>query len=69
MTKHVFVPHLPDLIDPQEYADDPEGKTVRVRIRMTEDGVEILGDGTRAESVESLLEALAAEVVEQMLCG
>ena len=69
MTTHRFVPELPDLIAPEEYAADPDGRRVRFRIDMSGDGVEILGDAVRATELERLIEALGVEVVEQMLCG
>lgn len=64
-----FVPHLPDLIDSREYAADPDGRKVRVRVRVTAEGVEVLGDAVRPGELEALLEVLGAECVEQMLCG
>lgn len=69
MSEHHFVPHLPDLIHPEDYADDPEGKRVRVRIEITEEGVQILGDAMRPLALEQLLERLGARVIERMLCG
>jgi len=69
MTERRFVDHLPDLISPEEYAADPEGRRVRVRIRVTPDGVEVLGDAVRPEDLERLLLALDPAVIEQMLCG
>jgi hypothetical protein len=60
---------LPDLIQPEEYPRDPDGKRVRVQIRCTADGVEILADAMRPIAVERLLESLDPEEIEQMLCG
>jgi hypothetical protein len=42
---------------------------VRLRIRVGEEGVEILGDAARAATLEGLLEGLGAQEIEQMLCG
>jgi hypothetical protein len=64
-----FVDDLPDLIAPEEYAGDPAGKRVRLRIRVTAEGVEVLGDAVRPEELERMLRALDAAVIEQMLCG
>jgi hypothetical protein len=64
-----FVEHLPDLIQPDEYAAHPEGRLVRLRISVTEDGVEILGDAFRPEILEEILRRLGPEEIEQMLCG
>lgn len=64
-----FVEHLPDLIAPEDYAADPAGKRVRLRLKVTQDGVEILGDAPRAAEIEALLAGLDPAVIEQMLCG
>ncbi|MCP4663126.1 MAG: hypothetical protein GY856_47655 [bacterium] len=64
-----FVEHLPDLIHPQDYSSDPEGRRVRLRIRPSADGVEVLGDAMRPAVLEELLEELEPEEIEQMLCG
>jgi hypothetical protein len=69
MTKRTFVESLPDLITPEEYADDPDGRRVKLRIRVTEHGVELLGDAVRPKELEELLLALDPAVLEQMLCG
>jgi hypothetical protein len=64
-----FVEHLPDLIDSREYAADPKGRKVRVRIRVTAERVELFGDAVQPVEMEALLAALGAECIEQMLCG
>ena len=69
MARTVFVPHLPDLIDPADYATDPGGRVVRVRLRVTPEGLEILGDAMRPGELEALLAALGPDAIEQMLCG
>jgi hypothetical protein len=68
-TEHVFVESLPDLIEPSEYAAHACGGLVRLKVMVTPDGVEILGDAMRPASVEELLAALSGGPVEQMLCG
>jgi len=67
--RHAFVASLPDLIDASEYASNPEGSLVRLRITVTESGVELLGDALRPEAVEAVLAALGGGTMEQMLCG
>ncbi len=67
--KHRFVEHLPDLIHPEDYPSDPDGRRVRLRIRASADGVEILGDAMRPAVLEELLAELDPEELEQMLCG
>lgn len=69
MAEYRFVPELPDLIQPEEYAGDPLGQRVRFAIRATDDGVEILGDAMTVARLEEILEALEPDVIEQMLCG
>lgn len=69
MAEHQFVEHLPDLIHPEDYPSDPEGRRVRLRIRPTADGIEVLGDAMRPAQLEELLAELDPEVIEQMLCG
>ncbi|MEY9927463.1 hypothetical protein ABH926_002097 [Catenulispora sp. GP43] len=67
--EHAFVESLPDLIEPGEYAAHPGGGLVRLRIVVSADGVEVLGDAMRPVSIEELLAALGGGPVEQMLCG
>ncbi|HLW78511.1 MAG TPA: radical SAM-modified peptide, FtsH ternary system-associated [Terriglobia bacterium] len=69
MAEYRFVEHLPDLIHPDDYAGDPAGRRVRIQVRVTEQGIEVLGDAMRPAAIERLLEALGAERIEQMLCG
>lgn len=64
-----FVSCLPDLISAAEYAGDPEGGTVRLRITVSGEGVELLGDAMRPPQLDAILEALGADVIEEMLCG
>lgn len=67
--EHVFTESLPDLIDASEYERYPTGTLVRLRISVSENGVEILGDGLRPELVERVLKAIGGGPMEQMLCG
>jgi len=69
MTQYQFVEQLPDLIQPEDYADDPQGYRLRFQIKTTPEGVEILGDAMRPITLEKLLEALEPNQIEQMLCG
>jgi hypothetical protein len=69
ISRHEFVESLPDLIDAAEYDRHPEGGLVRLRVTVTENGVEVLGDALRPELVEALLAALGGGPTEQMLCG
>jgi len=69
MSETVYVSHLPDLIHPADYPDDPESKRVRLRIRVSDEGVEILGDAQRPQALDELLESLSPEAIEKVLCG
>ena len=69
MAEYRFVQHLPDLIQPSDYGDDPDGRRVRIRISATAEGLELLGDAMCPAALEQILEELKPEVIEQMLCG
>lgn len=69
MVDYQFVEYLPDLIQPEEYSSDPEGRRVRIRVQANSDGVEILGDAMKPAAVEPVLEELGAQAIDQMLCG
>ncbi len=64
-----FTDHLPDLITPDDYETAHYHKTVRLRLRVTDEGVEILGDSPYAGLLEDLLAELDPEAIEMMLCG
>ena len=66
---YVFVPELPDLISPEEYGEHPDGRLVRIRITVTSQGIEILGDSFRPAAVEQIMAVLGGGPIEQMLCG
>jgi hypothetical protein len=69
LPKAEFVDHLDDLIHPADYLSDPDGRTVRIELRITERGIEILGDAQRAAELERVLGCLRPDVIQQMLCG
>ncbi len=64
-----FVAHLPDLMTPSDYRDGPGKKKVRLRIRLTGEGVEILGDAAHVAELEALLDGLDGREMERVLCG
>ena len=64
-----FTDHLPDLITPDDYETARQHKTVRFRLRVTNEGIEILGDSSYAGLLENLLTELDPEAIEMMLCG
>ena len=63
-----FVSYLPDLITEADYLE-PERKRIRLRLTVTPEGIEILGDSMYAPLLEKLLENAGAEEIERMLCG
>ncbi|CAM5395491.1 radical SAM-modified peptide, FtsH ternary system-associated [Streptomyces griseomycini] len=69
MADYRMVEHIPDLIQPEEYDRHPEGRLVRISIRVDGEGVQVLGDAFRPELLERLLETLGPDAIEQMLCG
>jgi FtsH ternary system-associated peptide len=70
VAEYRMVRHLPDLISPEEYDAHPHGGLVRVRIAISDEAVEVLGDAIRPELLEAVLETLGGgEVIEQMMCG
>ncbi len=64
-----FVDHLPDLITEADYQDAPEKKKIRIRISLTSEGVEILGDTMHAPLLEQLLGQTGAQEIQKMPCG
>ncbi|MEV5880087.1 radical SAM-modified peptide, FtsH ternary system-associated [Streptomyces sp. NPDC052101] len=69
MPEYRMVEHVPDLIQPEEYEQHPEGRLVRISISVDGSGVQVLGDAFRPEVLEQLLERLGPDAIEQMLCG
>lgn len=63
-----FVEHLPDLITDTDYLE-PEKRKVRLRLTITEEGIEIIGDSMYAPLLEELLARAGADEIERMLCG
>jgi hypothetical protein len=64
--KHV--PFLPDLMTPED-KDNRDGKKIRIRIKATDNGVDILGDSMYVKELEALLKKLEAPEIEMVLCG
>ena len=51
-SKTRFVSHLPDLIKEEDYLECTEQRKIRLRIDLTDEGVDILGDSMYAHLVE-----------------
>lgn len=64
-----YVAYLPDLITEEDYKAPPNEQKVRVQIKVTEDGIQILGDSIYASLLENILTDLGSEKIERMLCG
>lgn len=67
-----FVPHLPDLMQREDYINDGQEageRTVKFRIMLTPEGVAILADSQYPLALEELLARLGPREIEQMLCG
>jgi len=47
---------LPDRLNADDHEGDPAGRRVRVRLRVTPQGLEIIGDAVRAAEIEALLQ-------------
>lgn len=65
----VFVSELPELIEPECYSKNVKGGLVRLRIRITEQGIEILGDAMRPDTLDHIIDRLGITEVERILCG
>jgi hypothetical protein len=64
-----FTDSLPNLITPDDYRQENHGCKIRVQIRQTEEGVEIIGDSRHIVELESLLAAAGIREMERVLCG
>ena len=64
-----FVTHLPDLMMESDYQDAPDKKKIRVQIRLTESGIEVLGDTMHAPILEALWRETGAKEIQKMPCG
>ena len=64
-----IVAALPDLMRPEDYLAAASVKKVRVRLTLSDDGLEILGDSLYVESLERLLRLAGNHTLERSLCG
>lgn len=64
-----FTDSLPNLITPDDYRQEDNGCKIRVRIRQTEEGIEIIGDSRHIAELETLLAATGIKEMERVLCG
>ncbi len=66
---NIFVASLPDLMTKEDYVAPGRNKKIRIRIKSTEEGLEILGDSRHPLELEKLLAEMGADEIERMLCG
>ena len=64
-----YVEHIPDLMTWADYEAAHQRKIIRVRLQVTDNGLEIIGDSAYPHLLEQLLEALDPETISMMLCG
>lgn len=69
LPKILFTDSLPNLITPDDYRQEDSGCKVRVRIRQTDEGIEIIGDSRHIVELETLLAATGIREMERVLCG
>jgi hypothetical protein len=65
----VFVRHLPDLMTPEDYNDTSGRKKIRIQIKSTEQGIEVLGDSMYPDLLVNLFSKLEIKEIETVLCG
>ena len=64
-----FVDHIPDLMTWDDYDVAHEKKVVRFQLRVTDEGLEIIGDSPYPGLLEELLAGIDPKQMEMMLCG
>lgn len=64
-----YVSHIPDLMTWEDYEAAHEKKVVRFQLRVTDEGLEIIGDSPYPQALEALLAAMGVKEMEMMLCG
>lgn len=64
-----IVNQLPDLMTAEDYREPGENRKIRVRITVTEQGIEVLGDSMYPQLLEKVLQELGGGDIEKTLCG
>jgi len=67
--KEKYVDRLPDLITSEDYQKAHQQKKIRFQLKISEEGLEILGDSPYPDELDRLLDALDVPMVEKVLCG
>ncbi len=63
-----YVTSLPNLMTREDYRAANQNR-IRFQLKITDKGVEILGDSPHPFLLDELLKALEARKVEKVLCG
>lgn len=66
---YVQAEELPDLLTTADYAQESAPKKIKLRIKTSEQGIEILGDSMYPGELEMLLRGLDAKEIRMILCG
>jgi len=64
-----YVQDLPDLLTAEDYRQESSPKKIRLRIKTTEQGIDILGDSMYPEELEIMFRQLDAREIRMILCG
>ncbi len=64
-----IVDRLPDLITESDYRTPTDRKKVRVRITVTDEGVEVLGDSMYPILAEEVVREVSEDDIEWTPCG
>ncbi len=68
-TVPTFTTRLPELMTAADYDAAHRKKTVRLRLKVTDEGLEIIGDTPYPQLLDQLLTGLEPETIERVLCG
>ncbi|MCP4362297.1 MAG: hypothetical protein GY796_30185 [Chloroflexi bacterium] len=64
-----YVDHLPDLMTWDDYEVSHRKKVIKIQLKVTDQGLEILGDSPYPDLLEKLLAEIDPKTIEMMLCG
>lgn len=65
----VFIDRIDDLMRPEDYREASGRKKIRIRIKNTADGLELVGDSLYPGELEKLLADTATQPLKKVLCG
>ncbi len=64
-----YTNHLPDLMTEDDYMKASDQKRIRLQLKITDQGIEIIGDSQYPHLLDKILEALEPHQIEKVLCG